>query len=346
MATLKDIAKEAGVTEMTVSNVLNGKIKGVRGNSAKRAEKIRKIARRLGYRPSAAARAMATGRFNTVGLLQSPDRPGVFANNPHAQLTALQLLGQRDLQLVAATVSEDDFKESNLPRMLREWSVDGYIIDLPETLHTAAYKYLRQGQVPVVSVHDHDPLLSVTPDEDQGGRLAIERMLLARRERLAYFGPPSPANGRQTAARTRLAGLQAAAGEHGLSEIEVASPAASQGPVSPQDRMAAARKLLRRKDRPDGIIVADYRYAHTLLLAAARADLAVPEDLGVLCFSQTEVTASGVRLDTLQVPADIWAEQAVRLLIDRIDGVDLPGRDQPQHLTYEYHKGETLLPEN
>ncbi|MGJ3242913.1 MAG: LacI family DNA-binding transcriptional regulator [Opitutales bacterium] len=342
MATLKDIAKEAGVTEMTVSNVLNGKIKGVRGDSAKRAEKIRKIARRLGYRPSAAARAMATGRFNAIGLLQSPDKPGFFASNPMAQLTMLRLLGQRDLQLVSATVTEQAFKENNLPRMLREWSVDGYLVDLPETLNGPAYKYLDQGKVPLVSVHDHDPLLSVSLHEEQGGRLAVERMVLARRSNLAYFGPPVKHNGRNTGPERRLIGLQAAAAEQNLPEFQIHSPTSSHAHITSDDRLKAARCLLKQNNRPDGIVVASYAYAYTLLLAAAKEGLNVPKDVGLLCFSQTEVTASGVKVDTLQVSAEEWTEQAIRLLLDRIDGVEMPGRDESQLIPYTYHRGDTL----
>ena len=69
MATLAEIAREAGVSPATVSNVLNGRNKENWGSSARRADEIRAVAQRMGYRPNAAARATATGRFGAVALL-------------------------------------------------------------------------------------------------------------------------------------------------------------------------------------------------------------------------------------------------------------------------------------
>ncbi len=69
MGTLDEIAKAAGVSRMTVSNVLNGKNKETWSSTAERAERIREIARELNYRPNAAAKAVVTGRFGGIGLL-------------------------------------------------------------------------------------------------------------------------------------------------------------------------------------------------------------------------------------------------------------------------------------
>jgi DNA-binding LacI/PurR family transcriptional regulator len=61
MATLEEIAREAGVSRYTVSNVLRGRNKENWACTAERAERIRAIAERLNYRPNAAAVATATG---------------------------------------------------------------------------------------------------------------------------------------------------------------------------------------------------------------------------------------------------------------------------------------------
>lgn len=70
MVRLSDIAKEAGVSVQTVSNVLTGRNKGAYGATVRdRAERIRAIAARLNYRPNHAARAVRTKRTKTIGLL-------------------------------------------------------------------------------------------------------------------------------------------------------------------------------------------------------------------------------------------------------------------------------------
>lgn len=71
MATLQQIAQQAGVTTATVSNVLSGRVQVQRSDAVKRARRIRRIARQLGYRPNAAARATRTGRTGCIGMLIS-----------------------------------------------------------------------------------------------------------------------------------------------------------------------------------------------------------------------------------------------------------------------------------
>jgi LacI family transcriptional regulator len=136
MTTLSHIAREAGVTEMTVSNVLNGKNKENRPSSAKRASEIRTIAARLGYRPNAAARAVASGRFGAYGLLISSDplRGNIFTGTWRGLFNALD---EQGLRLVVGDVDATRFAEKDyLPRLVREWSVDGLIVshtsDIPE----------------------------------------------------------------------------------------------------------------------------------------------------------------------------------------------------------------------
>jgi DNA-binding LacI/PurR family transcriptional regulator len=75
MATLEEIAREAGVSRYTVSNVLRGRNKENWACTVERAERIRGIAERLNYRPNAAAVATATGRFGASGLLASRHPP-------------------------------------------------------------------------------------------------------------------------------------------------------------------------------------------------------------------------------------------------------------------------------
>lgn len=71
MTSLRDIALEAGVSIKTVSNILNGRNKEIWPEAIRRAEKIRNIADRLGYRPNQAARAMRLKRTGQIGVLMT-----------------------------------------------------------------------------------------------------------------------------------------------------------------------------------------------------------------------------------------------------------------------------------
>ena len=71
MVTLKDIAKKAGVSSMTVSRVMNGNTKEVSGKTS---ERIKKIAREMGYVPNSSARALASRSSRLIAaLLQEYD---------------------------------------------------------------------------------------------------------------------------------------------------------------------------------------------------------------------------------------------------------------------------------
>jgi len=127
MVTLKQIAKEVGVSQVTVSNVLNGKNRNVRREAAKRAELIRSVAARLGYRPHGAARAMRSRKSNMVGLLVEA--------HPLAYETILGITEGLDhagyltvLSYFKAVVDRTAGKNSIGGRIFRENIVDGAII--------------------------------------------------------------------------------------------------------------------------------------------------------------------------------------------------------------------------
>jgi LacI family transcriptional regulator len=79
--TLKQIAKEVDVSIDTVSRVLAGKVKEQSPRIAARAARVREVAERLNYRPNEVARAVRSGRFGNVALLQSPLRNRSLLSN-------------------------------------------------------------------------------------------------------------------------------------------------------------------------------------------------------------------------------------------------------------------------
>ncbi|NHB84094.1 LacI family transcriptional regulator [Tessaracoccus sp. HDW20] len=123
MTTVRDIAAEAGVSAMTVSNVLNGRTDKV---SAATAERIRSIMARTGYVPNRPATALSTSRSNIVALIhaasgqrsQPSPHDSIFLDEVERRITSTgRFLMIRSADDVSHTSAE-----------LRSWRVDGAIV--------------------------------------------------------------------------------------------------------------------------------------------------------------------------------------------------------------------------
>ncbi len=137
MLTLKDIAEAAHVSVFTVSSVLNNKTKTAR-ISERRAREVRAIALRMGYRPSAAARAVRMRRTRQIGILV-PNNPGNRFTHPLAYETILGINEGFQTEGYVAVLARIDDIESDLAansRVFQEHMLDGMIVmsSMPETV--------------------------------------------------------------------------------------------------------------------------------------------------------------------------------------------------------------------
>ena len=121
MVTLKDIAREAGVSVMTVSNVVNGNLSKV---SKENAQRIREIIERRGYVPNASARSLAKNRANIIAIiLRGAENENTLENPHNAALvgTIIQKIQKRGYYtMVNMMKCREDITQS-----LRTWNVDG-----------------------------------------------------------------------------------------------------------------------------------------------------------------------------------------------------------------------------
>lgn len=131
MNTLDEIARRANVSPGTVSRILNGKIRGAYSKTATRVELVQRLAKELNYRPSAAARAMATRRTGQIGVLvrNAHDNP---LNNLQLYETILGINDRlEETGRILSLVSLDDFRHgdpSSESRVFRERVLEGMIV--------------------------------------------------------------------------------------------------------------------------------------------------------------------------------------------------------------------------
>jgi len=310
-ATLNDVARRAGVSIATASKALND-----RGDvAAATRARVRAAADELAFTPNAMAKGLLAGRTGTVGLLTS-DLEGRFMLP--ILMGAEDAFGAGRINVFLCDARGDAIREQHHLRELLSRRVDGIIVVGRQTDPRPSL-----GQdIPVPVVYAYAPSddphdLSLTPDNVEGGRLAVEHLLACGRRRIAHIsGDPSYA-----AAQDRLTGARAALADAGL-EL-VGSPMFSEW-TEPWGRDAAAL-LLQRHPEIDAIFCGSDQIARGVLDSARDLGRSVPDDLAVIGYDNWEVLATNSRPELTSIDANLQqlGRQAAQRVFDAIDGVDI-----------------------
>jgi len=189
--TMKQIAARCGLSLPTVSYVLNGKDELFRPATK---ERVWAAARELGYRPNSAALAMRSGKFSSVGLVIGIQEKSTYM--PFAGVEGIHdALAEVDYHLVVSRLSLKVLEVgAELPKLLRQWMVDGLIYNftenakgIPERLEALVDEY----KIPAVWLNDKRPQNAVYPDDEGGGKRAAQYLLELGHRKIAYVGPAS-----------------------------------------------------------------------------------------------------------------------------------------------------------
>lgn len=310
-ATLNDVALRAGVSIATASKALND-----RGDvAAATRARVLAAAEELAFTPNAMARGLLAGRTGTVGLLTS-DLEGRFMLP--ILMGAEDAFGAGRINVFLCDARGDAIREQHHLRELLSRRVDGIIVVGRQTDPRPS---LGQGiPVPVVYAYapSDDPRdLSLTPDNVEGGRLAVEHLLACGRRRIAHIsGDPSYA-----AAQDRLTGAREALADAGL-EL-VGAPMFSEW--SEHWGRDAAALLLQRHPDIDAIFCGSDQIARGALDSARDLGRSVPDDLAVMGYDNWEVLATNSRPELTSIDANLQqlGRQAAQRVFDAIDGVDI-----------------------
>lgn len=333
MSTIEQIAQRAGVSKVTVSNVLNGRNKEMWPSTARRADMIREIARELNYRPNAAAKAVRTGQFGMVGLVLSesggkgPLAPGTWFGIEHE-------LNQHNLHLATGTVTEEELaNENRLPKILREWSVDGLIMHYTNEVPTRLTRTLQRHQIPSVWMNVKLQADCTYPDDENAGRRATEHLIEMGHREIAYVCY-SPSKHYSTTDRQR--GYEKAMRQAGLKPRVIDE----KGPVTQWHDFSC--QWLQSPNRPTAVLAYEADRALPIYGAALELGLKVPHDLSIATFHDTPVDVIGRRMTTMNVPAWRMGTVAIEMLLKKIKKPDTPLA--PQVLEHRLIEGMTCSP--
>jgi len=326
--TLRRVAETAGVSPMTVSNVIRG-----RGRvSAETGARVREVAERLGYRPNRSARSVRAGRTGNIALISS-------RHEERSILSAAILKGiHRELARYRLHFSFGELDDARLtdPEALRgvleAFSADGLLINYKWQTPSAFFELVDRLALPAVWLADRRRHDAVFPDIGAGVGEATRRLVARGHRRIALVQPERirrPATGHVH--------YSAVDGRRGYEKV------LRRAGLSPEriDEAALAGRLAGR-DRPTGLVCQGAHAAARSRLKAAEAGLAVPEALSIVAVAHETGHQLGLPFAQVVMPASSVGEQAVRMLVRKIEA---PG----EHLAscavpMPWRPGPTLAP--
>lgn len=315
--TLSEIARIAGVSKMTVSNVINGK-KGVAEETRGR---IMEVIRDTGYTANRSARNLASGRTRTIGLVVPKLNSNYTLYIGEILRGAGDTVDQHHWDLLVCTTSDDAEREFRRIQSLASGIVDGILVLLPRA-EQSYLNLLQDTHIPVITL-DHGlsetPLPSIDVDNHSGGRIATEHLLSLGHRRIGFIGGTY-----SRAHLERLAGYQEVLHEHGISPNP---DLIMEGDYSQPSGFRAAEKLLDLPHPPTAIFAISDAMAFGALEAAGRRGIRVPDQLSVIGFDDIPM-ANWVhpQLTTIRQPLYQLGETAINLIISMTDGESLPGQ--------------------
>ena len=273
-ATIKDVARAAGVSVASVSRALNGHESVTEATR----QRILAAAGQLRYVPHAAARSLITRRTDTIGVLL-PDLHGEFFSELIRGIDAGARASGRHLLISSSHGSEAEAAQAL--RML-QGRVDGLLImsphadagvlaaNLPAALPTVLLNTrVASGSYPALSVDNY------------GGAAAMMRHLFASgRRRIAFIGGPD----NNFDADERLRGYRDAIAQHkGASEIVL------RGDFSESSGYRAGIEICEGKQQPDAIFAANDMMALGCLFALTEKGVSVPDDIALAGFDDIPI---------------------------------------------------------
>ena len=320
MATIKDVAREAGVSISTVSHALSGN----RPISEATRRRVLEAVDRLGYRPNWNARSLASRSTRVIGLVVA-DISNPFY--PTAARGVEDVANAHDFSLMICSTDGDERRERGYIDLLEARQVDGIIYMAGLATNRRLADLVARGRTAVVTADEQLvelDLPGVFLQNDRAGGMVAEHFISLGHTRLGFVGGPRhlPTVGE------RLAGFAGGAAAHGLA---IADECITFADNRAEGAQVAASMLMSLDEPPTAVFVANDVMALGVLEYCRSAGLTVPGDLSVVGVDDLAV-ARLVGLTTIRQPMYEIGATAARLLLQILEGETRPAtvRLQPE----------------
>ncbi|WP_100657634.1 substrate-binding domain-containing protein [Alteromonas flava] len=320
MATMKQIADAAGVSQATVSRVIND---GPKVGRATR-ERVKSIIKELNYRPNANARALATSRNNAVGIVIADLYEPFFAALAHGVETMAR---KHNTQILISGGSIGAEAEHKAIETLLEHRCDAMVVH-SKTLPDETLVALADSVPGLVIINRFIPEISarcVWLDNRAGGRLMAEYMIKQGHSNFAVITSDFPIDD----PAHRLQGIRAALDEAG---IELRPENIEYAPPNQEGGEAAIQNLLSRGSSFTAVLAYNDAMASGAMSMLFDHDIKVPEQVSVIGYDDILLAKyCRPKLTTLRYPIEIMASRATELALEYAQG-----RPPQKETTFKY----------
>ncbi len=308
--TIQDIAEEVGYSANTVSRALNDKAE-IREETKK---KILETAEEMGYRPSRVAQRMRSEKTGILGV--------VVANNANPFFSTVvkgieKAASNRGYNIILKDSDEDPEKEKEAIEIMLSEQVDGLLVS-PVNSEESDISEVTEG-LPFVAFARHFEGLStdfVLIDDLKAGYLATSHLIENGYQDVGLLNGPL----NELSAQERLEGYRKALREDGRN---IDSDLIYDGILTMKQGYEAGKEILDSTQPPDAVHTFSDFVALGFMKAVNEASLRIPEDIGIVGFDDIAFSSyARVPLSTIRVPIKKIGEEAVKILLNRIQNKD------------------------
>lgn len=311
---IKDVAKLAGVSTSTVSNVING----TKPVSESLQLRVMQAVNELNYEVNMVARGLKSGKTNNIAVIVSSITSVFFP----PLLQSIQNAANKNGYTVSVFATDGDFeKEKNYIHMLKTQWIDGILLSsCADVASPKRASYIQElssleingHPIPVICLESEigPDLDAIVVDDEAGVSKAVMHLCENGRKQIAYIAFPET----YTMGKLRRKGY-----ENGLHKfnIPINKKLIVAGACSPKSGYDCMQSLLSGCEQIDAVVAGNDQMAIGALRAILDKGLRVPEDIAVIGYDDN-FPASLVQLSTIHVPKEDIGQTAFELFIRRI----------------------------
>lgn len=298
MVSIKDVARAAGVSDKTVSRVVNREPNVTRDTF----DKVQRVIAELGYVPNMAARMIRSSRSNIFGIVTD-----FISTTPYSGdiVRGIQdWAAENGRTVLLANTNGDPAREREIWKTFQAHQIDGVLY--VSMYHRVIEPDCGEVSIPTVLVNSHPETpgsyKSIEPDDYQGSRDLTRHLIELGHDRIGYIR----LNPRLLGAEQRLAAFRDVTNEAGFTDDQIDVRLGMEGPIGGELNRVfeVATDMLSKPDRPTALVCGNDEIALQAYLAALGLGLSIPTDISIVGYDDFQVVSLALKpeLTTVALP--------------------------------------------